>query len=213
MLRAEVEAAVADEIGRLGPDGLVPHRIARRFVGRGASLPTLLRWIGAVVKDGTAGRRHAAAVKEAVAARAARAPDPAADAAHEAAAVVPALPSIDEITGASSTIDVVAGLQRCLTAARKVMDHALLPDGRVRIPRLLLQGAELHRRCIETSVKLNEALHNAAAVDRFHAALVAEVAKESPETAERITRRLQAMTRLFDEPGDAESFPSSSGFS
>ena len=212
-LRAEVEEAVEEAIGRLGPEGLVPHRIARRFVGRGVSLPTLIRWIGAVVQDGSAGRRHAARIKKAAADRAARAADPAADAAREAAAMMPALPTIHEITGAGSTIDIVAGLQRCLLAAGQVMDYSTTPDGRVRVPRLLLQAAELQRRCLETAVRLNEALRDIAALDRFHSALVAEVAKESPAVAERLTWRLRAMTSVFTDDRDAESFPASDGLS
>lgn len=208
-LRAEVEAAVADEIGRLGPDGLNKNGVARRFTGRGVSSATLYRWVDALVRDGTAGRRHAAQVKRAVAARAAGSGDPAADAAREAAAVVPVLPSVEEITAAGSTVDVIAGLQRCIRAAEEVMAFARHADGKVRVPLLMLRAAEVYRRCLETSVRVNEALWNAAAIERFTAAIVDEIARESPEAAQRVTWRLQAMTRIGAEE-DAGLFSSSS---
>ena len=46
-LRHQVEAAVAGQIGQLGPDGVDKAAIVRRFSGMGAGRSTLYRWIDA----------------------------------------------------------------------------------------------------------------------------------------------------------------------
>ncbi len=189
-LRAEVEAAVLAEIERVGPDALSKNAVAKRFHGRGVSAATVWRWVDAVVKSGRAGQHLARKVKKAAAARAARSPNPAADAAAEVATKLPALVSPDDIVGAGGAINAIGQLQDCIRAAQQVMGHARTPEGGVRMAKTLLAASEHLRRCMETTARLAEAMRNVAEVDRFHEAILAEVAKESPACAERILVRL-----------------------
>jgi hypothetical protein len=48
-LRAELEAAVLVEIEHTGPQGFSKDPIVRRFLDRGASKPTIYRWIDATL--------------------------------------------------------------------------------------------------------------------------------------------------------------------
>jgi hypothetical protein len=197
-LRAEVEAALLAELERVGPDRLNRADVLRRFEGRGADRSTLFRWAAALLASGRAGQHLARKVRAATAERAVRVPAaPAADAAREAVERLPVAVRPEDIAGGPGPIAVIERLQTCIRAAEQVMAHARDAEGRVRNARALLAATETLRRCLETAARLHEAMRSVNDVDRFHAAVLAEVAKEAPETAERIVQRLTHLARAW----------------
>jgi hypothetical protein len=196
-LRPEVEGALLAELERVGPEGLNRAAVLRRFEGRGADRATLFRWAAALLASGRAGQHLARTVRAAAAERAARAPAaPAADAAREAVERLPVAVRPEDIAGGGpGPIAVIERLQLGIRATEQVMAHARDAEGRVRNARALLAATETLRRCLETAARLHEAMRSVNDVDRFHAAVLAEVAKEAPETAERIVRRLTHLAR------------------
>ena len=65
-LRKEVEEATRDALVRYGPTGAQwRHTVVKQFEGRGASLATLWRWIGAIMEDGQAATKLVKLTKQA----------------------------------------------------------------------------------------------------------------------------------------------------
>ena len=186
-LREKIVAAVEAEMARVGPDAIKPAAIARQFTGKSASMATLFRWIAAAVPGARA--KLAREIRIAAMERADRMPDPAADAAREAADLVPVV-TVADVAGTGSVIAFVEKLQECFRAADDLMAHAKTPDGKIRNARLLLAGSEHARRLLETAAKLRDGLRQERDLDNLMAAIVAEVAQESPACAERILRRM-----------------------
>ena len=60
----------------------------------------------------------------------------------------------------------------------------------MRNARLLLQATENLRRCLETGLRIAEAMREMDQVDKFHAAILEEIAKMDPVLAERVVLRL-----------------------
>jgi len=81
-------------------------------------------------------------------------------------------------------------LQECIFAATRVMANAQHAPNDARSCRLLLQATEVLRRCLETAIRLHEEMWNAARVEEFHAAIIAEVTANDAPTARRIMARL-----------------------
>jgi hypothetical protein len=193
-LRREVERALLAELDRVGPEALNRARVLRRFEGRGACRASLFRW----AQDLFASSRAAAHIERMVG-RAAEewalgGEDPAAANAGQAAvaAALPGPVSPDDAVG-RGTIDAIGHVRRCIRAAEDVAAHARGPDGRVRNPRLLLQATDSLRRSLETATRLQQALRDLQSVQAFHRGVLDEVAKESPEVAQRIIRRLDRL--------------------
>jgi hypothetical protein len=196
-LRLRVERALLAELERVGPEAMNRAAVLRRFEGGGADWATLFRWAAALFDSGRAGQHLAARVRAAARERVARAPlAPAADAAREAVERLPVPVRPEDIAGGESAVAVIQRLQECIHAAMDVMGHARV-EGKVRNARLLLQATEVLRRCLETAARLHEAMRSVHDVDRFHAAVLAEVAKEAPECAERVVQRLTHLARAW----------------
>jgi hypothetical protein len=70
------------------------------------------------------------------------------------------------------------------------MRHCRTPEGAIRNAGLLVKSSELLRRNLETSVRLFEAMYEISRVEAFHAELIEELSKESPELSERVLMRL-----------------------
>jgi hypothetical protein len=104
----------------------------------------------------------------------------------------------DLLPSAGSALAVVEKLQECVRVAESLMKHARMPDGAIRNSGLLLKASEHLRRTLETAARLQEAMMQVSQVERFHSLIIAEVAKESPEAAERI---LAAVGGLADSWG------------
>lgn len=203
-VKAEVEQAVLAAVEHAGSRHIDKTAIVRAFQDR-ASRSALFRWIGEALdggKPGAAlGRKVRAAAEERASAAGVPVPDAAGtDAVAEAALAAAQLPvpvRVEDIAGGAGALDVISRLNACIAAAERVMRFAAHPDGAVRAPKLTLQAAETLRRSLDTSVKLYQAMRDVQAVDRFHQAVLAEVARESPECARRIVQRLSMIATEY----------------
>jgi hypothetical protein len=146
--------------------------------------------------SGRPGQAMVKKVKASASRRANRTEDPAKDAAAEVGERLPAvLTASDVLPGSGGVVAVVERLRECVEIAQKVIKYSLTEDGKVRNAKLLLAGSEHLRRVIDSCVRLQESAMQLSQVERFHGAIIQEVAKESPEAAERI---LAAVGRLAD---------------
>jgi len=197
-LRAKFEATVLSEIGRVGIDAFDRAAVVRRFSGEGTSPRTLYRWVQALFDGGRAGQHLARTVQEAAAARAAASPDPAADAARAVGELLPAQVTVDDIAGGGSTVRIIETLASVVADVRLLVRHAKTDDGRVRNSKLLLSASAELRKCLETAVRLQEALRDVQQIDKLHAAIIDEIAKEAPELAERMFLRVDRFCSQFE---------------
>ena len=190
-LRAEVEAAVLADITNLGPDQFSKADVVRRFMDRGASRATLFNWVNAVLASGKPGQHVARIVKEAAEARAARTPEPAKEVAGEIATMLPVRVSMDEVVkGGGGTLKVIDKLNSIVADLDALVLYAKNPEGGIRNARLLLAASRELRGCVETGLKLYQAMREVGQVDRLQEAMLDEIEKLSPETAEAIYRRM-----------------------
>lgn len=191
-LRQDFEAALLAEIERVGIDALDRGAVVRRFASPEASQRTLYRWCADLVDSGRAGQHLAAVLTAAAAARAARSAAPAADAAREAVAAMPTIATPATIVG-TSPVGLVENLGEAIRCVNQVMTHARDAEGKVRNAKLLLTASGTLSRCLDTAIRLYAAMHQHSALEAFHASVLAEVAAESPATAERIVARLKRL--------------------
>jgi hypothetical protein len=189
-LRAEVEAAVLADITKLGPDQFSKADVVRRFMERGASRATLFNWVNAVLDSGKPGQHVARIVKEAAKARAARTPEPAKEVAGEIATMLPVRVSVDEVVKGGGTLKVIDKLNSIVADLDALVLDAKNPEGGIRNARLLLAASRELRGCVETGLKLYQAMREVGQVDRLQEAMLDEIEKLSPETAEAIYRRM-----------------------
>ncbi len=186
-LKAEVEAAMMEEMARLGVE-FRQARIWERFKDRGAGRSTVYRWMELMLRKGAPGAAAAREI-EGISGELA-------DTEGSIRAVADALPRtvrMDQIVvprAADGSASVLTRLNDCIVAAEQCMAKARDEEGKPKNSRLLLSAADNLRRCLETGAKLADTLRQISQVDRFHEALIEEVAKESPECAERIALRL-----------------------
>jgi hypothetical protein len=197
-LRAELEAAVIAAAERIGVGGLAKAEVVKPFVNRGVHLATLYRWFDAIMASGKPGQRLAKRVKRAAGRRVAKsADDPAAAAAEVRAELAEALPTVvkvDEVLGGAAggrVVGVIERLQAVMTDIEMLIRHAKTEDGKVRNARLLGTSLEQMRRCLETGVRLHQAMRDAAAVDALQDAIVDEIGKCDAALRERVLLRLQ----------------------
>ena len=190
-LRAELEAAVLQELRRVGPAAFEKMTIARRFLGQ-ASQATLYRWVDAALAK--AGPKLAGEVVAAAEARAAQTPEPALQAARQAVTTtLPRVPRVEDTAGLGGTVPTIERLGECIRAAQQVMDYARHADGNVRSAKILLTATEVLRRSLDTAVKLQQAVMEISQVEKLHAAVFETIREESPATAERLLVRLQQL--------------------
>jgi hypothetical protein len=71
--------------------------------------------------------------------------------------------------------------------------YAKTPDGKPRNARLLLMASDRIRACLETAMRIYQAMRDMDEVDRLHGAILEEIGREAPAVKERILRRLAAM--------------------
>ncbi len=191
-LREEVEAAVMAAVETIGIDGISKAEVVRPFMDRGVARSTLFAWVDALFRTGQPAARVKALVESAVISRAAAGGDPSEGAARDLVAVMPKPIQAMEIAAARGP-DLLEVVRRCFSIAEKIIAHASMPDGSVKNAKLLLAGGEALRRAGETTLRVVTSLNELAKVDRFHDAIMEEIAKESPECAERIYRRMNAV--------------------
>jgi hypothetical protein len=204
-LRGEVERAVLDAVERAGSCDIDRAAIVAAFAARGVARSTAFRWIAAALESGAAGVVLCRKLREAAEGRATAAgvpvPERPAESAEAeaalAAAQLPAPVAVHEIVGCGSAIDVMAKIRACIEVCEGVMAHAKTPDGGPRLPKLLLAATDKLRRCLDTAVHLSREIREASEVDRFHQAIMEEVAKESPDCAARIVARMSAVAGRY----------------
>ncbi len=196
-LQVEVLAAAEEELRRVGPTGFRTKAVVEAFEDRGASRATLYRWVGHVVSSGALGQEIATAVKGAAARRAAEELDPEIFAAKHLLEAMPDVVNLDDV-GGSGTTRVLDNLHACINAARAVMSFASDANGKPRAAKLLLFGSEHLRRCVETSMRILEKIHDVQKIDEFHRAMMEEIRKESPACAKRVLERLEVIARRYE---------------
>ena len=198
-LRRRLEAALLDALAHAGPDALNRGAVLRPFAGQGTSTRTLYRWTADFLDSGRAGQALARRVEATAAARAARAPDPAGDVVREVGAAMPKLVRPDTLVG-GGPISIMDHLATAIRVSYDVMSYARTPEGAVRNAKLLLAASDKLRQSLDTALRVSQAMAGLAQVDRFHAAIVAELRLESPALAERVVARLN---RVASEWGPA----------
>lgn len=213
-LRAQFELDVAAEIGRVGPAGFQRHLMVARWAHAGAGRSTIWRWLKETVDDPAGVGRHftqgqvspknadgSANVEASTAGpervnSAANPPITKASVTHSnnAPAAPPQTASASTGHGSFAIMD---NLQRCITAANRVMANAQRAPNDARSARLVIQASEHLRRCMETAIRLHDELWNVARVEEFHSAIIAEVATNDAPTAERIMLRLEEIAHRW----------------
>ena len=192
-LHAKVEAAVIEEVQRIGPE-IDKAALVKRFAGRGAGRSALYLWVDRILASGKPGQAVARQVKAAAAARAARSLDPAADAAAEVARVLPARVAVDDVAGTGTGgVRLLDRLARVVADAELVVAYAKTTDGGVRNAKLLLSAGDALRRAAETILRVTEAMHQVDQVEKFHDEIIDALRAESPGLAERVVRRLNQL--------------------
>ena len=204
LLRLEVEAAAVAELERVGPTAFRRETIVRRFSGCGAAPATLYRWIQRAVDFGKVGAVIAAKVRKIALERASEPalPPPLDPGMTDAMglAVVAAMPrrlGPGDIASGGGMIAVARELQSCIGLGQQIIKQSIMPDGTLRLTKTALAASENTRRCLETSVRMAEALRDITKVTEFHDAVVEEIAKEAPACAERVLGRLYHLTSNY----------------
>jgi hypothetical protein len=200
-LRAEVEQAVLAAAEKLGAEtGIDTAGIVRQFSGRGAADSTLFRWCREIIKSGKPGQHVVKQVKRAADRRVARsAADPEAATAEvraELASTLPAVVRVDDVLGGAAggkVVGVIDRLQRLMTDLEMLIAYAKTDEGKVRNARLLGTSLEQMRRCLETGVRLHQAMREVDEVDRLQKAVIDAIAEESPDLARRIYLKIDAI--------------------
>jgi hypothetical protein len=194
-LRAEVIAAAVAEIDRAGPDRF-RAAVVRTFVDRGLNRATLYRWLDAAEKSGELGQRVSEAFRQRTqpAAEDLSDPDGKIAAANQMLSKLPQIADFGDITG-QEPIRFAGCLRECITAGRDVMRHARDTEGRVKMPKMLIQGSDLLRRSIETASRILEKVHEIQRVEQFHKIIIDEIRNVDGEAAMRILERIDVISR------------------
>lgn len=200
--RQALEADLLAELRRVGPERLQRRPIVERHAASTGLPPsTLYRWAAEFIDSGRAGRRLAAEITAAAEARAASTPEPARAAAVEAVATLPVAPSPDAVmrAAAGTGLPFLKQLQKLIAVAEEIETASRAPDGKPRNPKAILQSVSVRLRGLEVGLRAQQALAELAEVDRFHALVIEEISKEAPDVAERIVRRVSALTATFED--------------
>lgn len=183
-LRAAVRKAVTDDLASVGPAGFDKGAVVARFMGKGADRATLYRWVSADLATGRPGQVATRRIKAAASGSA----EPA-DVAAEVGAKLPTVLAVEDVAG-TPALRVMEELRAAIADVRAVRTYAKTPEGGVRNAKLILQSAEVLRRCLDTATRIVEAMHEVSQVDRLHSIILEEIAKLSPECAEAICARI-----------------------
>lgn len=89
---------------------------------------------------------------------------------------------------------VMAKLERAMETVDQCITFAYGENGKLRNPRMALTAADGLRRCLETALKLHEAVDNVQAVQRFMDEIMIALGDVSPEVAAAVVARMQEVT-------------------
>jgi len=169
-LREDFRKALHAEVLAMGPEGFKRADFAKRWTPRGVSRSSAFRWIDEDLAP--AGQKLAVAVN--------------------ATAIRAALPQqTNPVAAMAAPVPVLDLLRESIATAQQVMTFARNSDGSVRMAKTLLAASEHMRRTLETATKVHEAMRDVAQVEQQQQIILDEIAKEAPEVALRIIRRLQ----------------------
>jgi hypothetical protein len=197
-LKEKLEAAVARAIAVSGADKFSKGALVERFLNKGVSRATLFRWIDASIASGRPGQAAVRAVKKAAAKRIEhpprrhRARRSTEEMVEEMTEHLPAVVRLEEVSG-TPTVKIIEELGTVIADLKAIAAHAKMPDGKPRNAKLLMAASDRIRACLETAMKIHAAMRDVDQVDRLHAAMIAEIAKESPAVAERVVRAMRAV--------------------
>jgi hypothetical protein len=191
-LKAKFEAAIAKAAATVGVDGVSKRDLIKRFSNKGTSEATLYRWFDASMASGKPGQTAVRAIKKAAVERARRG----ASVPKAVSATLPAVVRMEDLSGAP-TIKIIERLNQAIDAMDQLMAHARSEDGKVRNAKLLLGAADKLRSCLDTAVKIQQAMRSVDEVDRLHQAMIAEIAKCDRDLAERVIRAMRAVSSTW----------------
>lgn len=198
-LRLQVEAAVFEAAGRLGPGGTIDRAaIVNSFAG---TVPerTLFRWIKQLVDSGKVAAHVSRGIARAVAQRTARGSGAGATVIADATASLPKVIGVADLTG-SSVVELIERIETALSATEHVMRHARTDDGKVRNGKLLLAASNSLVRNLQIANELRRSIEQARKIEEFHVAIMDELQAASPELAERVLLRLRRTCDRFEPP-------------
>ncbi len=198
-LRREVEAAVLEALRECAATGKALNRSAihRQFQGR-AARSTIFDWIARFIEETSAREKRVdpayrragvvvingdKAVEDQATAPPPRAEEPA------ASVVVEPEPS-RALSPMAQAWPILDHLRQVIEDVLRVRGIAFHADGRVKNSRMVLKAAEEMRKSLETIVKLQAAMNDVAALERFHAAIIDVIRQEEPALAERVLRKM-----------------------
>ena len=170
-LRGQVMTAIAEAI-IAGSD---PAKLRADILAMFHFVPraTLYRWISSGLNTGAIGKRVA-------------------DRRAKASGTAPRA-----VTG--SALPVASAITEAIEAATGVLRYARGDDAeKPRNPRLTLQASLAVGRLLDTALGLHQALTGARRIEDFHAAVIREIERESPEIAARAMARLRALTTQLE---------------
>ncbi len=178
--RQERRAAFSARCADLLMEGRPETEIRVTLVRENVDLPrsTIYRWVQGAIESGFAAKRLSAK-----------------------RLAGPGLPVVQESGGPAGVagFPLASAMAEALSSTRGVLRYARGDDPeKPRNPKLTLAAAQALASQVEQSVQLHRAMLEAERVDRFHAALLDEIGRESPDLARRVTDRLQALTQRLD---------------
>ncbi len=163
-----IAAARAAANGRGGWAKVSIAALVKQFAGR-ASQASIYRWV-AEAKEKRGGRVPV-------------------DVPFAAPAPQPGDPSVP--------VPVTQLVQMCVQAGQDVMAASRGPDGKPRNSKMLIRATDSLRRCLETAVRLQEAIADALALEEYDRVILDEIAKIDPAVAARITARLLELNATY----------------
>lgn len=167
--RAEVEAEAERMAAAAGGwKGLNRKAVVEKFAGR-VPASSAYAWIAEMVKKRTA-------------------PRPACDIPGQPLGLPPVGPVLvaDSAPSSPVVVPVAELVAACLQAAKDVQAVSRGPDGKPRNGKMLLRATDTLRRCLETAVRLQEAVNERNEQDELFRRMMAEVKKLAPDTARAI---------------------------
>jgi len=105
---------------------------------------------------------------------------------------LPSVLRLEEVSN-TPTVKLIEELGIVVADLKALVAHAKSPDGKPRNARLLLMASDRIRACLETAMRIYQAMRDMDQVDLLHDAILEEIGHEAPAVKERILRRLMAM--------------------
>ena len=92
-----------------------------------------------------------------------------------------------------SPLNAVALIHECIGLGREVVDYCRGADGKIRNVKGALSASAHMRASVDTLARVVERVNDAQRINDILDMMITEIAKESPEAAQRILARMQAI--------------------